>query len=140
MTIREFIADDAPQIVSLFKRSVLELGSVFYSKTQVEAWAARGPTVESVVARNADGLVTLVSLNQTDEVVAYAELELNGHIDQVYALPDVAGTGVVSLLYDDIEKQAHRLGIEKLFTEASEGARRFFVKKGLPKACVVISI
>jgi len=63
MTIRRYIADDAPQIARLFQRSVLEL---------------------------------------------------NGHIDHVYALPEAAGTGVVSLLYDDVEKQARHLGIEKL--------------------------
>lgn len=129
MKVRRFRDDDACQIVKLFRRSVLELGSRFYSQEQVQAWAARGPIVQSVLSRNRDGRMTFVSVDETDMIVAYAELELDGHIDQVYALPEVAGTGVVSALYDEVEQQASQIGIKKLYTEASESARRFFLKK-----------
>jgi putative acetyltransferase len=129
MKIRPYKPADAAYIASLFQRSVMELGRLFYTDEQVKAWAARGPTLESVQSRNNDGRRTLVAASKEDKILAYAELETDGHIDQVYALPEVAGTGVVSTLYDEIEKIAFELGIETLYTEASEGALRFFVKK-----------
>jgi len=129
MSIRPFQPSDAQYIADLFQRSVLELGRKFYSQDQVEAWAARGPTAQSVISRNAAHRLTFVYTNPSGDVVAYAELEPDGHIDQVYALPEIAGTGAVSALYDHVEKRAQKLGIEKLYTEASESARRFFLKK-----------
>jgi len=130
MKIRHFNPDDAAQIANLFQRSVRELGPLFYSKEQVKAWAARGPDVENVVSRNQDGRITLVSLNEAGAVMAYAELERDGHIDQVYAIPEAAGKGVVSELYDEVENTARKLDIQTLYTEASEGARFLFLKKG----------
>ncbi len=130
MQVRRFKPEDAHHISSLFKRSVLELGRRFYSQKQVMSWAVRGPAVKDILARNEDGRLTFVSVNNSDHVMAYAELEADGHIDHVYALPEVAGTGVVSLLYDELERQARLLGIQLLYTVASEGARRFFLKKG----------
>ena len=80
-------------------------------------------------ARNADGLITFVKVDDDDRVMAYAELETDGHIDQVYAHPDVAGRGFVSALMDDLEAHARDMGLRALYTEASEGARPLFLKK-----------
>jgi len=129
MAIRRFHPDDAPQIVNLFQRSVLELAVLFYSEEQAKAWAARGPDLENILSRNQDGRITCVSVNESSEVMAYAELERDGHIDQVYAMPEAAGSDVVSELYDYLENIARELSIKTLYTEASEGARRFFLKK-----------
>lgn len=114
---------------TLFKASVLELGKYFYSQEQVIAWAARGPSPEKIRARNQGGLWTLIAENAQGEILAFAELEADGHIDQVYARPDAAGQGIVSNLYDALETQAREAGLNRLYTEASEGARRFFLKK-----------
>ena len=129
MSIRAFQPSDAQQIADLFQRSVIELGRKFYTQEQVEAWAARGPTAQSVISRNAAHRLTFVYTISSGDVAAYAELEPDGHIDQVYALPEIAGTGTVSALYDHVENKAEKLGIKKLYTEASESARRFFLKK-----------
>lgn len=126
MKTRLFKADDAAQISELFQRSVLELGPRFYSDAQVEAWAARGPSPDRVRARNADGLITFVKVDANDRVMAYAELETVGHIDQLYAHPDVAGQGFVSTLMDDLETHARDMGLRELYSEASEGARPLF--------------
>jgi len=117
------------EMSALFRASVLELGRRFYTDEQVIAWAARGPSPEKIITRNLSGLHTLITESAGNEILAYAELEPNGHIDQVYARPDAAGTGVVSKLYDELEAKARKLKLGKLYTEASEGARRFFLKK-----------
>lgn len=130
MKTRRYKPSDAVQISALFKRSVLELGPKFYTDEQVKAWAARGPSPERVKERNENGLTTWVKVDGDDRLMAYAELEADGHIDQVYALPDIAGQGVVSALMDDLEIYARALGLTALYTEASEGARPLFLKKG----------
>jgi len=127
--IRPFNSDDADAMAALFKASVLELGRRFYNHAQVIAWAARGPSPERIKARNKQGLHTWVAVNANIEILAYGELESDGHIDQLYARPDVAGMGVVSKLYDELERVARDLELNRLYTEASEGARRFFFKK-----------
>ena len=63
-------------------------------------------------------------------MVAFIDLELDGHIDRLYAAPEAAGCGIASRLYDAIETAARAQGIGRLFTEASELARRFFKRKG----------
>lgn len=130
MKTRRFKPSDAAQISALFRRSVLELGRAFYTAEQVTTWAARGPSPDRVRQRNAAGLITLVKVDDKDIVMAYAELEPSGHIDQVYAHPDAAGRGIVSALMDDLENQARDMGLSELYSEASEGARPLFLKKG----------
>lgn len=130
MLIRYFQKDDAVQIANVFKRSVLELGPFFYSNEQVVAWAARGPTKDSILTRNAGGLTTVVSVNEAGDIEAYGELEQDGHIDQLYAVPEARGTNVIPHIYDRIELLARERNHDRLYTEASEGARRFFLKKG----------
>lgn len=130
MITRFYKPSDSAQIAELFQRSVLELGPRFYTDAQVAAWAVRGPSPDRVRARNDDGLITFVKVNDDDRVMAYAELETDGHIDQVYAHPDVAGQGCVSGLMDDLESHARDMGLRELFSEASEGARPLFLKKG----------
>jgi putative acetyltransferase len=63
-------------------------------------------------------------------VVAFTDLEPDGHIDRLFCAPEAAGRGVASRLYDAIETAAREQGLERLFTEASELARRFFERKG----------
>lgn len=128
--IRQYRTEDAAQISYLFQLSVTVLGSYHYTEDQIAAWAARGPTAERVVERNEDGRLTWVVASQTGDIFAYAELEPDGHIDQVYVHPNAAGQGLVSSLYNHLEIQAREIGLEKLYTEASESALPLFLKKG----------
>lgn len=80
--------------------------------------------------RAADGRLLLVAVDEDDAPLAYGDLEADGHIDHLYCLPDAAGTGVAAALYGEIEAAARARGIARLYTEASEPARRFFLKRG----------
>ena len=63
-------------------------------------------------------------------MVAFIDLEPDGDIDRLFCAPEAAGRGVASRLYESLETAARAQGIERLFTEASELARRFFERKG----------
>ena len=64
------------------------------------------------------------------EVVGFAELEEDGHLDMLYLRRDAVGRGVGSLLYRAIEREAREQGIGLIFAEASVTARPFFERWG----------
>jgi putative acetyltransferase len=80
--------------------------------------------------RARDGRLVLVAAGADGAPLAYGDLEGDGHIDHLYCRPDAAGTGVTAALYQALEAAARARGIARLYSEASEPARRFFQKQG----------
>jgi putative acetyltransferase len=109
---------------------VHQIGRVHYSHEQLDAWAPEMPDPARLRAQARDGRLTLVAVDPDDVPLAYGDLEPDGHIDHLYCRPDVAGTGVTAALYAEIEAAARARGMKRLYTEASEPARRFFLKHG----------
>lgn len=58
----------------------------------------------------------------------FIELEDDGHIDRFYCHP--VGAGIGSALYDRLKAEADARGMPRLRVEASEPARRFFLRAG----------
>ena len=127
-TIRDYDADDAPQIVRLFYETVCSVNRADYSEEQVRAWAPGVPDPEEWHARMADRR-TLVA-EEGGEVVGFAELEEDGHLDMLYVRGDSVGRGVGRRLYRAIEREARGRGLGQIFTEASVTARPFFERQG----------
>lgn len=130
MHIRPFRPEDAPALARIFHAAVHQIGGLHYSPEQVKAWAPVVPSSERFLERGADGRILLVAADESDRPLAFGDLEKDGHIDLLYCRPDVAGTGVASALYDRLEAAAGDRGIGRLHVEASEPARRFFLRKG----------
>lgn len=128
--IRFFDSKDAPLLGAVFFDAVRQVGRRDYSQAQVEAWAPGVPDVARYEARARDGRLILVAVDEIDKPVAYADLEPNGHIDHLFCSPELIGTGVASALYDRLEQEAYAQDMHRLFVEASEAARRLFLKKG----------
>lgn len=128
--IREYEAADAPALAQVFYDSVRALGPRRYTPAQVAAWAPEPPDPARVRARAADGRTTVVALDALGEVVAYADLEPDGHIDHLYCRPEAAGRGVAEMLLDALVTRAVAAGVAKLHVEASELARGLFERKG----------
>ncbi|MEQ9348437.1 MAG: GNAT family N-acetyltransferase [Thalassospira sp.] len=128
--IRPFRDSDAPVMVEIFRRAVNELGSLAYGPEQVAVWASLQPTPERFAELMKDGRCCLVAVDHDDQVVAFTDVEKDGHIGFLYALPDIAGRGIVSELYDALEAEAKTQNIGKLYSEASEQAKSFLLKKG----------
>jgi putative acetyltransferase len=126
--VRDYGREDAREICHLFYETVHAVNLGDYSPEQVRAWAPATPDSEKWHARMS-GRHTLVAEDE-GEVVGFAELEEDGHLDMFYCRWDVVGQGVGSLLYAAVEERAGGLGIGTLFTEASITARPFFERKG----------
>ena len=129
MQIRQFEPTDAGALAALFHASVRNAGSRDYTAEQVAAWSPSKPDPQCYL-RRAKGRTILVAVDGDNAVVGYGDLERNGHIDHIYCRPDVVGTGVGSAIYKAIEAAARQAGINALFVEASEGARRLFARHG----------
>jgi putative acetyltransferase len=130
ITIRSYERRDAADVADVFYRSVREVALSDYTAEQVKAWVPERRDVEREHQRSGDGRLVLVAAGESGHVVAFIDLEPDGHIDRLYCAPEAAGRGVASRLYDGIEAAARTEGIKRLFTEASELARRFFERKG----------
>lgn len=129
MLIRPFEAADAETLATLFHASVRKAGIREYSAEQVAAWSSSKPDPDSYL-RQAFGRTFLVAVDDENCPIGYGDLEPDCHIDHLYCLPDLVGTGVGSAIYAAIEASAKRAGMPLLFVDASEGARRLFERRG----------
>ena len=130
VTVRRYAPGDAPALSDIMFRSVREGAMADYSSAQVAAWLPAPPTIESVARRSGDGRRVFVAVDTTGVPVGYIDLEGDGHIDHLFCLPDVVGRGVGALLYAALEMAARQAGMEQLYVEASESARRMLERQG----------
>ena len=129
VTIRAYEARDAGGVADVFYRSVREVAISDYTPDQVRAWVPEPLDVERSHLRSTDGRLTLVAADEQDQVVAFIDLEPDGHIDRLFCAPEAVGQHIASRLYAELEAAARAHGIGRLYTEASELARRFFDRK-----------
>lgn len=130
MRIRLATPADAAALADVYERSVRAIGARDYSAEQIAVWIGQGARPERFRAGLADGRRCWVAVTGDDQVQAFIDLEADGHIDFLYASPEAAGTGVAAMLLDTLEAAARADGMRRLYVEASEAARRFFVKRG----------
>jgi putative acetyltransferase len=130
MEIRPFRDSDARALAAIFFSSVREIGGRHYTADQVAAWAPSLPEADVLTRLASDGRTFLVAVGEDGQPVAYGDLEADGHIDHIYCSPEAAGRGVAKQLYEELERIARSAGINVLFVEASEPAKRFFQKQG----------
>lgn len=130
MRIREFRPGDAASLALIYHQSVRGVGRRDYTQAQVEAWSPHPVPADRFLARVSDGRAVFVAVRDDDTPVAFIELETSGHIDCFYCHPDAIGTGVARALYERLETAAREAGLSRLYVEASEAARRFFLGQG----------
>ena len=130
VTIRPYDQRDADDLADVFFRSVRQAALSDYTVAQVKARLPEPPTPALMHHRASDGRMVLVAVNEGDRVVGYIDLEASGHIDHLFCAPEAMGHGVASQLYGATEAAARKQGINRLFIEASEPARRLFERRG----------
>jgi putative acetyltransferase len=128
MRVRTYEIGDTQQIVKLFYDTVHEVNIRDYTKAQVDAWALADIDLESWT-KSLSSKFTFVA-EEGSQIAGFGELEANGHIDRFYCHKDFQGKGFGTQILEQIELQAQKLEIKKLFTEASITAKPFFESKG----------
>lgn len=128
--IRKYKQKDAGPLCVLVVRSVRHVASKDYSPDQVRVWADRVPSRERMDQLGLDGRLRFVAVDEMDYPLGFADLERDGHIGYFYAAPEAVGRGIGRMLCEAIEKEAMALGLKRLFVEASETAKPFFIRLG----------
>ncbi|MEE8296943.1 MAG: GNAT family N-acetyltransferase, partial [Hyphomicrobium sp.] len=63
-------------------------------------------------------------------IIGFMTLQADGYIDFAYVAPDHIGQGIAKQLYDRTTAEAREIGVQRLYSEASYPARRFFERRG----------
>ena len=130
--VRHATAGDASAVADLFYNTILNVNVGDYTGAQVEAWAGPAPDLEMWDRRiTEDNSKRRMFVATTEDwVVGFSELEEDGHVDTLYVHHEYQGRGIASALLDQIEAEALRLGLRRLYTEASITAEPFFRARG----------
>ncbi|OYQ63982.1 hypothetical protein B9G53_14095 [Pseudanabaena sp. SR411] len=128
MLIRLFQKQDSDQIAQLFHDTIREVNIRDYSPAQVQAWAPDDLYFTNWTEDCTSNFTYIAE--EEDEIIGFAQLETNGHIDCFFCHKDYQRCGVGTRLYRAIEAKALELKIERLFVEVSITARAFFKSRG----------
>jgi len=128
VTLRSYQPNDGPALLALFRDTIRRVNSRDYSPPQVAAWASDDIDTVQWFGRFAGRFVPVAE--EDGRPVGFAELEPDGHIDRVYVSADHQGRGVGRQLLAAVVAEARRVGLARLFTEASITARPFFEGQG----------
>jgi putative acetyltransferase len=128
ITIRPYRQDDAPALLTLFRDTIRRVNSRDYSPVQVAAWASDDIDTVRWFGRFSGRFVPVAE--EDGRPVGFAELEPDGHIDRVYVSADHQRRGIGRQMLTSLVAEARRVGLARLFTEASITARPFFEAQG----------
>lgn len=129
MQVRPYTAADLPALLTLFRDTVQTVNLGDYTQTQVDAWAASAHDTEHWAAL-LRARHTRVCADDDGQLVGFADLEPDGHLDHLFVHKDHQRRGIGTLLLEAIEAIARREAMPILRTEASLTARPFFEAHG----------
>jgi len=128
--IRPFLDSDAEALSAILRGAIAIIGPTAYSVEQVAAWSARAPTPQRFRDSATAGIKIIVATDASNQPVAYALLEPDGHLDHLYCHPEHTRQGLAEQLLVNAEQIAASAGVSRLYTEASELARSAFERAG----------
>ena len=126
--MRPYRPDDAPALLALYRDTIRRVNSRDCSPAQIAAWASDEIDAVGWFGRFAERFVPVAE--EDGGPVGFAELEPDGHIGRVYVSADHQRRGIGRQLLAAVVAEARRLGLVRLFTEASITARPFFEAQG----------
>ncbi|MFM2061268.1 MAG: hypothetical protein RLZZ507_938 [Cyanobacteriota bacterium] len=126
MIIREYHESDTKMIMNLFYDTVHQINIRDYSQEQVKAWTGETMDYEFWYKRLQIKLPYIAEIN--NQIVGFAELENDGHIDCFYCHSKYQNQGIGSKLLKHIETIAKTRNNQRLYAEVSITAKPFFQK------------
>lgn len=131
MIIRTYKDSDISQMVTLFYETVHTVNARDYSQEQLQAWAPEDER-ETKMAQWGDTFRSHITyVAEIDGCLAgFSDMTHDGYLDRLYVHKDYQGRGIASALVRQLESEAHRLGLQQIWTEASITAKPFFERHG----------
>ncbi len=128
MIARRYKDSDLEPIAALFTDTIRQVNVQHYSPEQISAWAPQPPDLARWGRRVAGLTLWVAELNS--RIIGFCGLGDGGHVDLLYTDYRFQRQGVARCLYQQVELEALRRSVRRLFTEASITARPFFEKMG----------
>ena len=131
VAVRDYYEQDAEEIVALFREAVCGVqarsraASTPADARELDAWRAR-------LAANR----TLVAIDAVS-IVAFAELERDGHVVHFFVRPGRAGLGIGALVLRAIETLARARGLPWLTVDVPEEACPCLERHGFSRRLVL---
>lgn len=126
---RSYQISDAQVLANIYYHTIHNINIRDYSIDQVNAWAPTSSLELDGWKKKWEKLSPIVALIN-DVVVGFTEFELTGYIDCFYVHHEYQGVSVGSALMAEIEINAKKHSIQRMYSEVSITARPFFEKKG----------
>src|SRR3982074_771472 len=117
ITLRPYRQDDAPALLALFRDTIRRVNSRDYSPAQIAAWASDDIDTVAWFGRFAGRFVPVAE--EAGRPAGFAGVGPGGHIDRVYFSADHQRRGIGRQLLAAVVAEARRVGLSRLFTEAS---------------------
>ena len=124
LTIRAFQPKDAPALRALFFQTIHQVNCQHYSAAQLTAWAPADYDAAVWLAR-LRALAPFVAW-LGNEIVGYADVQVDGYIDHFYCHANYQGLGVGRALMQQILAQAQARQLPLLYSQVSMTAQPFF--------------
>lgn len=128
LKLRSYQGEDLDGVIEVFQTAVQRVASAFYTPAQIAAWAPEPVDREGWAERRASRATWVVEV--AGKIVGFSDLEADGHVDMLFTHADFQGRGVARLLLAKVEKEARKVGLLRLYTEASFSARPVFERYG----------
>jgi putative acetyltransferase len=120
--------EDALKVARLFRDTVRTINSKDYSAAQIDAWAPYEVDLDRW-RQVIEGSHFLIAISG-GMVVGFANLEGEDYVDQIYVHKDLLRKRIATRLLEEIEREAKRRGANRLWTQSSVTARKFFERQG----------
>ena len=131
INIRQASKKDVDEIRFLFRDTVTFINSADYKQDEISVWADSYKNVESLTKKILNQYFLVATMS--DKIVGFSSLTDNGYLDFMYVHKDFQRQGIAKRLLVEIEMQAEKLLLKKIFSHVSKTARPFFEKNGYIK-------
>jgi len=121
-------AEDALTIARLFRDTVRTVNRQDYTEAQIDAWAPYQVDLDHwrTTIETSYFLVAVTG----GMVAGFANLDGDDYVDQLFVHKDLLRRRIATKLLEEIEREAKRRGAQRLWTQSSTTARKFFERQG----------
>jgi len=129
MIIRAFNPSNLEAVLELFHAVVHTTGAKYYNSEQVNAWAPVEGLDKDVGMKSLIEHISYV-VEVDDRIVGFGDMTHSGYIDRMFVDKNHQGRGIALALFNKLEQEARKLGLQELTTEASIMAKPLAQRQG----------
>lgn len=126
--LRQGNLKDLPEMLVLFKETIISICKKDYNTDQLEAWKSGADNQERWLKVMKEQVVIIAEIDH--KIVGFCTLDKINYIDLLFVHKDHQQLGIASMLYNQIEKKALKQSNFPLTADVSKTAKPFFERMG----------